>query len=90
MIKNLFKKSYSEKDFWNWFEKNSEDYFQLKESRYESLFNKLHSQLSKINPDLVFEFSAELDSGKREFIISADGIVAAFPDVIRLVEAALN
>ncbi|MGG3664571.1 hypothetical protein [Bacillus gobiensis] len=88
MIKNLFKKSYSEKDFWNWFEKNSEDYFQLKESRYESLFNKLHSQLSKINPDLVFEFSAELDSGKREFIISADGIVAAFPDVIRLVEAA--
>lgn len=88
LIKNLFKKSYREKDFWNWFEKNSEDYFQLKESRYESLFNNLHSQLSKINPDLVFEFSAELDSGKREFIISADGIVSAFPDVIRLVEAA--
>ncbi|KAB7705955.1 hypothetical protein F9802_12885 [Bacillus aerolatus] len=88
MIRNFFKKSFSERDFWTWFEKHSEEYFHLDENNYERLFNKLDLQLSKINGDLVFEFSADIQNGRREFIISADGLASAFPDVIRLTESA--
>ncbi|AYE51079.1 hypothetical protein ABEP42_28205 [Priestia megaterium] len=88
MLKNLFKKKITEKEFWSWFEKNSEDYFQLDENNYDLLFNKLALQLSKYHKDLTFEFSVEMNQGKREFIISAEGMVSAFPAVIKLVEEA--
>ena len=88
MLKNLFKKKITEKEFWSWFEKNSEDYFQLDENNYDLLFNKLGLQLSKYHKDLTFEFSIEMNQGKREFIISAEGMVSAFPAVIKLVEEA--
>ncbi|MGG0474901.1 hypothetical protein ABEY96_22240 [Priestia aryabhattai] len=88
MLKNLFRKKITEKDFWSWFEKNSEDYFRLDENNYDLLFNKLGLQLSKYHKDLTFEFSVEMNQGKREFIISADGMVSAFPAVIKLVEEA--
>ncbi|MEJ9227758.1 hypothetical protein [Priestia aryabhattai] len=88
MLKNLFKKKITEKEFWSWFEKNSEDYFQLDEKNYDLLFNKLGLQLSKYHKDLTFEFSIEMNQGKREFIISAEGMVSAFPAVIKLVEEA--
>lgn len=90
MLKNLFKKKITEQEFWSWFEKNSEDYFQLNESNYDLLFNKLGLQLSKYHKELTFEFSIEMNQGKREFIISAEGIVSAFPAVIKLVEEAPN
>ncbi|MGN7484387.1 hypothetical protein ACTHPB_22980 [Priestia megaterium] len=88
MLKNLFKKKITEQEFWSWFEKNSEDYFQLDENNYDLLFNKLGLQLSKYHKDLTFEFSMEMNQGKREFIISAEGMVSAFPTVIKLVEEA--
>ncbi|MDM5228526.1 hypothetical protein QUF73_20590 [Cytobacillus sp. NJ13] len=88
MFKKFFGKNYTVADFWIWFEKNSQDYYRLKEENLNSLFNKLSKQLSKINEDIAFEFSADLIQGKREFIISADGILSAFPDVIELVENA--
>ncbi|WP_282155844.1 hypothetical protein [Cytobacillus gottheilii] len=88
MLGKFFGKHYTAADFWNWFSKHSHDYFQLEEDRLESLFHKLNRQISKINEDLSFEFSAELVEGKREFIISADGILSAFQDVINLVEQA--
>ncbi|MDP1443257.1 hypothetical protein [Priestia megaterium] len=88
MLNNLFKKKITEKEFWSWFEKNSEGYFQLDENNYDLLFNKLGLQLSKYHKDLTFEFSVEMNQGKREFIISAEGMVSAFPAVIKLVEEA--
>jgi hypothetical protein len=88
MFKKLFGKNFTAADFWIWFEKNSQDYYQLKEEKLNSLFYKLDKQLSKINEDIAFEFSADLIDGKREFIISADGILSAFTDVIDLVEKA--
>ncbi|WP_436374764.1 hypothetical protein [Cytobacillus sp. BC1816] len=88
MFKKFFGKNYTVADFWIWFEKNSQDYYRLREENLNSLFNKLSKQLSKINEDLAFEFSADFIEGKREFIISADGILSAFPDVIDLVENA--
>ncbi|WP_456364846.1 hypothetical protein, partial [Priestia aryabhattai] len=87
-LKNLFRKKITEKEFWSWFEKNSEDYFRLDENNYDLLFNKLGLQLSKYHKDLTFEFSVEMNQGKREFIISADGMISAFPAVIKLVEEA--
>ncbi|EFV79032.1 hypothetical protein AADC60_08115 [Cytobacillus pseudoceanisediminis] len=88
MFKKLFGKNFTAAEFWIWFEKNSQDYYQLKEEKLNSLFYKLDKQLSKINEDIAFEFSADLIDGKREFIISADGILSAFTDVIDLVEKA--
>ncbi|MEH6989685.1 hypothetical protein [Cytobacillus firmus] len=88
MFKKIFGRNYTVTDFWIWFEKNSQGYYLLEEGNLNSLFNKLSKQLSKINADLAFEFSADLIEGKREFIISADGILSAFPDVIDLVENA--
>lgn len=88
MFKKIFGRNYTVTDFWTWFEKNSQGYYLLEEGNLNSLFNKLSKQLSKINEDLAFEFSADLIEGKREFIISADGILSAFPDVIGLVENA--
>ncbi|WP_176586243.1 hypothetical protein [Priestia megaterium] len=90
MLRNLFKKKITEQEFWSWFEKNSEDYFQLDEKNYDLLFNKLGLQLSKYHKDLTFEFSIEMNQGKREVIISAEGMVSAFPAVIKLVEEAPN
>ncbi len=88
MFKKFFGRNNTVADFWIWFEKSSQDYYRLKEENLNSLFNKLSKQLSKINEDLAFEFSVDLIEGKREFIISADGILSAFPDVIDLVENA--
>lgn len=88
MFKKIFGRNYTVSDFWIWFEKYSQDYYWLREVNLISLFNKLSKQLSKLNEDLAFEFSADLIEGKREFILSADGILSAFPDVIDLVENA--
>lgn len=90
MIKRLFNKSDKYKVFWDWFIHVSDDFFDLNEENYELLFKRLNKQLSRVNKDLTYEFSAELVDGKREFIISADGIYSAFSDVIKLVEAAPN
>jgi hypothetical protein len=87
MLNSLFKKSNPYKAFWDWFVKHSDEYYYF-EKNHEILFNDLGNQLRKINEDLTFEFSAEIKNGKREFIISADGIRSAFPDVIKLVESA--
>jgi hypothetical protein len=88
MLNRLFRNGNKHKEFWDWFTKHSDDFFHLNEENYDFLFTKLNKQLSKVNRDLTYEFSAELIDGNREFIISADGIYSAFPDVIQLVETA--
>ena len=74
--------------FWQWFSDNEESYFELAEEEREALFDLLHRKLRKVNKHLVFEFSAEAYAGKREFIISADGMVEAFEEVFDLHELA--
>jgi hypothetical protein len=86
MFTRLFGNKYQ--NFWTWFLKHSDEFLHLDEENVEYLFTKLNKQLAKVNRDLTYEFSAELIDGKREFIISADGIYTTFPDVINLVEAA--
>jgi hypothetical protein len=56
------------------------------ESDRERVFDQLASQLQKINSDLTFEFGPK--NPKREFVVRAGGIKAAFPAVISLAKAA--
>ncbi|MEW4282377.1 hypothetical protein [Priestia koreensis] len=87
-MKFLFKTKDKEKNFWDWFQKNEQAYFTLENEDHPTLFNKLAKQLSKVDENLTFEFSYDLIEGKRDFIISADGMVSSFSSVIHLVESA--
>ena len=71
-----------EEKFWGWFCKNSQLIYNY-EINQEKIFNELQIQLHKINPDLTFEISS-VKNGKRDFVISADGILDAFPAVEKL------
>lgn len=90
MAFSLFNTQSKEDRFWNWFLKNQETYYAEVDNLdlREKLFDDLTTHLVKAHPDLVFEFSPIRESGVREFIISADGIKAAFPLVEKLVAKA--
>jgi hypothetical protein len=87
-FKNAFAGS-SEAKFWKWFVKNQDMLFEFEKDR-ENIFDKLSSEINKVNPNLTFEFSPKLESGKREFVISAAGIKDAFPVVEALYNSAPN
>ena len=87
MIMGLFSCSAktNEEKFWDWFCKNSQSIYNF-ESNQEAIFDKIQAQLQKVNPCLSFEISS-IKNGKREFVISADGIIDAFPVVENLYKA---
>lgn len=87
MLQRFYTKKSKEQTFWNWFAKNADSYFHFEENQ-DALFAKLKAELSKIHPDLVFEFSPIFEDGTREFVISADGIKSVFPVVSDLVKQA--
>ena len=78
-----------EQGFWKWFQKNENEFFNFEQDQ-ENIFNKLAARMSKVNDNLTFEFGPITDVGKREFVISAGGIKAAFPLVESLHSAAPN
>jgi len=74
-------------DFWKWFESNQNEFFKLDfedENAVESAFEKLSQEMKSFNESIVFEFSPVLDNGKREFVLSADGLKTVFPDLLDL------
>ena len=74
----------NEAGFWQWFERNEERLFKFEESpNVDLLFDELTGQMTKVHPDLTFEFGPVI-GGKREFVISAAGSVTAFPAVEKL------
>lgn len=75
-----------EHQFWQWFQKNEMLLFNFEEDQ-ERIFRQLIREMRKVNSNLTFEFGPK-EEGRREFIISADGIKAAFPKVESLYEAA--
>lgn len=77
-----------EKEFWDWFAVNSDDYYDNLDNDQERLFDLLGKRLVKIDPELSFEFGRVQEDGKREFVISAGGIRSSFPSVMKLVEKA--
>ena len=75
-----------QEEFWIWFAQHQAELFDF-ETDQERLFDQLATQLQKVQPNLTFEFGPR-DGGKREFVISAGGIKAAFPAVVFLADVA--
>jgi len=74
------------KDFWKWFQQEADRLFYY-EAYEKELLPLTLIELQKINKELVFEIGPESE-GQREFVISANGMKSAFPDVIELVKFA--
>jgi hypothetical protein len=74
--------------FWQWFTENQDRFMVMQAEGNESLFTELSDELKKLDEHLTFEFSNIQDNGKREFILSANGISKSFPIVFQLHEAA--
>jgi hypothetical protein len=72
--------------FWKWFEANETRLFSF-EKNQEVIFDELSAQLELVSADLTFEFGP-VANGRREFVISAGGIKAAFPYVEKLYDKA--
>ena len=68
-----------EEAFWKWFAANEARLFSFEQNQ-EAIFDELGERMKRVNEDLTFEFGPVGD-GKREFVISAGGIKAAFPAV---------
>ena len=75
-----------EEAFWNWFQSNDERLYYFERDQ-ERVFDLLQSELGKVDKNLTFEIGP-IENGRREFIISADGIREAFPKVESLYTAA--
>jgi hypothetical protein len=75
-----------EADFWKWFQKNEATLFDFERDQ-AAVFDRLAVEMHKVHPSLTFEFGPKQD-GRREFVISADGIRDAFPKVESLASAA--
>ncbi|HRN70372.1 MAG TPA: hypothetical protein PLS49_04245 [Candidatus Woesebacteria bacterium] len=73
-------------EFWKWFLEKEDQFFHYERQDSELLDITLE-KLKIIHPDLVFEISPEYE-GKREFIISANGLKEAFTSVIELANQA--
>src|SRR5215470_9533932 len=76
----------AESDFWRWFQHNEADLFDFERDQ-EAIFDRLAAEMHKVHPSLTFEFGPK-ENGRREFVISADGIRDAFPKVESLYAAA--
>ena len=79
----------AQRKFWNWFLQHEATLFDFdpeQEAEREKLFDELAGAMQEVHPTLTFEFSPK--STTREFVISADGIKAAFPSVVSLTDAA--
>ncbi|CAJ0735024.1 hypothetical protein R16034_00065 [Ralstonia edaphis] len=75
-----------EADFWQWFQKNEASLFDFERDQ-RVVFDRLSAEMHKVDPSLTFEFGPK-QSGQREFVISADGVRAAFPKVVSLASSA--
>ena len=75
-----------EQVFWRWFEQHEDALFTF-EKNQEKVFDDLNQAMNQVHRDLTFEFGP-VEGGRRQFVISAGGIKAAFPAVHALHAAA--
>src|SRR6185312_11393421 len=71
-----------EQKFWKWFQGKESVLFAFEKNR-AAVFDELGTQMKKVHKSLTFEFGP-VEAGKREFVISADGIKDAFAAVEKL------
>jgi hypothetical protein len=81
----MFWKS-KEETFWKWFQANESRLFDFEQDQ-DRVFAELGPEMRKVHPSLTFEFGPKKE-GRREFVISADGIKDAFPAVVALADKA--
>lgn len=74
-----------ESDFWKWFQRSDAMLFDFESDQVRS-FELLSLELHKVHPKLTFEFGPK-ENNRRDFVISADGNLAAFPKVESLFAA---
>ncbi len=72
--------------FWDWFLDNEKFIWNNIEKDSQKIGKLIDENLKKVNEDLAFDIYFEVHDGKRDFIISADGIEKIFPEVINLYE----
>jgi hypothetical protein len=75
-----------EQRFWMWFQSNEAALFDFEKDQ-ERTFDRLGAEMHKIDSSLTFEFGPK-QHDRREFTISAGGILEAFPKVEALYAAA--
>ncbi len=80
MLKNLFKQkgAGSQAEFWDWFVKNEDKIWTIDRNQ-EKVIRMVGEALDRYHPGLAFEFGMDVVDGKREFILSADGIRSNIP-----------
>ncbi len=79
-----------EKVFWKWFLLNEDMLLNFTEKNQQDAFSRLSREMTKVHPDLTFEFSTLKKEGRKEFVISAGGMKKAFPAVEALYNTAPN
>ncbi len=72
--------------FWKWFLEHEDKFFHY-EQYHTDLLEETLEKLKDIHPNLVFEIGPEID-GKRELIISSNGLKEGFASVIELTKEA--
>lgn len=75
-----------ERAFWDWFAANEGRLFAFERDE-ERTFDELFEQLQQVDPHLGFA-CGPVEQGRREFIITVDGRMEAFPAVTSLFHAA--
>lgn len=75
-----------EQRFWRWFREHEGELFSFEQDQ-ERVFDALSRALARVHPHLTFEFGPHAH-GRRDFVVSADGLRDAFPAVDALVGAA--
>ena len=79
-----------EEEFWAWFQANEPSLFALdlgSEPGDQQILLDLAAQLQRVRRELTFELGSLAD-GRRELVISADGVKSAFPAVEALADRA--
>jgi hypothetical protein len=82
ILKNLFtqNKKGSQVEFWDWFVANEARIWNI-EHNPDKVIRLVGEALDRVHPGLAFEIGMEVEDGKREFILSADGISSNIPKV---------
>lgn len=76
----------AQKTFWTWFQDNTA-FLETYAENTTAVVAAIGERLNAVNRQLTFEMG-RADDGIYEFIISADGMSKAFPDVVALTKAA--
>ncbi len=76
------------KEFWDWFKANQEYIWNYIESSPTEIGKLIDKNIKRVNDNIAFDIYFEVHEGKRDFVISADGIEAIFGEVINLTKTA--